>query len=106
MVALTSLNLYKYQQLLDVNQSFIFRLLKTNYLAKDYINSSNFDSLTPLKLDPNKADPVIDISRIDLNKDLNMATSALEFFIISLSKHLSLTPKQVIINIYTNYPFN
>ena len=61
--------------------------------------SSNVDALAPLKLDPHKADPTIDISRIDLNKDLNMATSALEFFIISLSKHLSLTPKQVILKI-------
>ena len=81
---------------------FFASLLTNEFIAKDSsgtINSSHFNALASIKSD-HKIDSMIDISRLDPNKDLNTTTTALEFFVVSLSKHLSLTPKQVFIECY------
>mmetsp|Transcript_33174 Transcript_33174/g.30102 ORF Transcript_33174/g.30102 Transcript_33174/m.30102 type:complete len:244 (+) Transcript_33174:304-1035(+) len=47
----------------------------------------------------------IDINAVDVNKDLSNTNTVLEFFLVSLGKHLSLTPKQALSLLANNFKF-
>lgn len=60
---------------------------------------SNFTQITNinnLQSNNNQTQSGIDINQLDANKDYSQCESTLEFFIISLSKNLNISPKQSI----------